>query len=40
MKTAINLMGLPGGTFRLPMVEASEKEENFVKDLLKFYGKI
>ena len=40
VKTAINLMGLPGGTFRLPMVEASEKEENFVKDLLKFYGKI
>ena len=40
VKTAINLMGLPGGTFRLPMVEAYEKEENFVKDLLKFYGKI
>lgn len=40
VKTAVNLMGLPGGTFRLPMCEASAEEERFVMKLLKEYKKI
>lgn len=40
VKTAVNLMGLTGGTFRLPMVEASKEETNFIRALLQEYKKI
>lgn len=40
VKTAVNLMGLSGGTFRLPMVEASKEETNFIRALLQEYKKI
>lgn len=37
VKTAVNLMGLPGGAFRLPMVEPSGEETAFIKKLMKEY---
>lgn len=40
VKKAVNLMGLPGGTFRLPMVEPNEKETEHIKELLKAYDLI
>lgn len=38
VKTAVNLIGQPGGHFRLPMVEPSEDEKNHVYQMLKDYG--
>ncbi len=38
VKTAVNLIGQPGGHFRLPMVEPSEDEKNYVYQILKDYG--
>lgn len=38
VKTAVNLLGLPGGTFRLPMVEANAEEKAHVVAMLKEYG--
>ena len=38
VKTAMNLLGLPGGAFRLPMVDANEEETAFVRSLLVNYG--
>ena len=38
VKTAVNLAGLPGGHFRLPMVEPSEEEKAHVYQMLKDYG--
>lgn len=38
VKTAINLLGLPGGAFRLPMVPANAAEKAHVEQLLKDYG--
>ena len=38
VKTAVNLLGLPGGKFRLPMVEANESEKAHIVQLLKDYG--
>lgn len=38
VKTALNLLGLPGGKFRLPMVDANEAEKAHITDMLKAYG--
>ncbi|WP_299143716.1 4-hydroxy-tetrahydrodipicolinate synthase [uncultured Dialister sp.] len=38
VKTAVNLIGQPGGHFRLPIVEPSEEEKNHVYQMLKDYG--
>lgn len=38
VKTAVNLLGLPGGKFRLPMVEANESEKAHIVQMLKDYG--
>lgn len=38
VKTAVNLLGLPGGKFRLPMVDASESERAHIVQMLKEYG--
>lgn len=38
VKTAVNLLGLPGGKFRLPMVEANESEKAYIVQMLKDYG--
>ena len=38
VKTAMNLLGLSGGAFRLPMVDANEEETAFVRSLLVNYG--
>lgn len=38
VKTAVNLLGLPGGKFRLPMVEANESEKAHIAQMLKDYG--
>lgn len=38
VKTAVNLLGLPGGHFRLPIVEPSKDETDHVRDLLTSYG--
>lgn len=38
IKTAVNLLGLPGGNFRLPMVPASADEVAYVKKMLQDYG--
>lgn len=38
VKTAVNLVGLPGGHFRLPLVEPSSSEKEHVKELLEDYG--
>lgn len=38
VKTAVNLVGLPGGKFRLPMVDANEAELAHIKAMLKDYG--
>ena len=38
VKTALNLLGLPGGKFRLPMVDASESEKAHIIQMLKNYG--
>lgn len=38
IKTAVNLLGLPGGHFRLPMVDPSKEEVAHVKKLLTDYG--
>lgn len=38
VKTALNLLGLPGGKFRLPMVDANEKETAYIVKMLKDYG--
>lgn len=40
VKTAVRLMGLPAGGFRLPMVDANESEHQFIADTLKSFGKI
>ena len=37
VKTALNLLGLPGGKFRLPMVEANEEETGYIRKLLLDY---
>lgn len=39
IKTAVRLMGLPAGGFRLPMVDANEAETKVVQDLLDRYVK-
>lgn len=38
IKTAVNLLGLPGGKFRLPMVEPNEAELAHIKKMLVDYG--
>ncbi len=38
VKTATNLIGQPGGHFRLPMVEPTEKEKETVRKMLENYG--
>lgn len=38
VKTAVNLLGLPGGHFRLPMVPANEAEKAHIIQMLKDYG--
>ncbi len=38
VKTALNLLGLPGGKFRLPMVDANESETAHITQMLKDYG--
>ena len=38
VKTATNLIGQPGGHFRLPIVEPSEAEKAHVYQMLKDYG--
>lgn len=38
VKTAVNLLGLSGGKFRLPMVEANESEKAHIVQMLKDYG--
>lgn len=38
VKTAVNLLGLPGGKFRLPMVEANAEEKAHIVAMLKEYG--
>jgi 4-hydroxy-tetrahydrodipicolinate synthase len=38
VKTAVNLLGLPGGHFRLPMVEPTEEEREHVRRMLTDYG--
>lgn len=38
VKTAVNLLGLPGGKFRLPMVDANEAEKAHIIQMLKEYG--
>lgn len=38
VKTAVNLLGLPGGKFRLPMVDANEAEKAHIVQMLKDYG--
>lgn len=38
VKTAVNLVGLPGGHFRLPLVEPSAAEKEHVRELLEEYG--
>lgn len=38
VKTAVNLLGLPGGHFRLPMVEPTKEETEHVRELLTDYG--
>ncbi len=38
VKTATNLIGQPGGHFRLPMVEPTEKERETVRQMLENYG--
>ena len=38
VKTAVNLIGQPGGHFRLPIVEPSEEEKSHVYQMLKDYG--
>lgn len=38
VKTAVNLLGLPGGKFRLPMVDANEAEKAHIIQMLKDYG--
>lgn len=40
VKKAVNLLGLPGGTFRLPMVEPNEEETAFITKLMKDYDLI
>ncbi|KAB2954337.1 4-hydroxy-tetrahydrodipicolinate synthase [Heliorestis acidaminivorans] len=40
VKTALNLIGQPVGTLRLPMVPATTEEVKFLKELLKSYGLI
>ncbi len=40
VKTCVRMMGLPGGYFRLPMVEASDSEKAHLEALLKEYHKI
>lgn len=40
IKTAVNLIGQPGGAFRLPMVPPSEDELNKIRQMLKDYGMI
>lgn len=38
VKTAVNLLGLPGGHFRLPMVEPTDEEREHVREMLSDYG--
>lgn len=38
VKTAVNLIGQPGGRFRLPMVEPTEEEKAKIRNLLESYG--
>ena len=38
IKTAVNLIGQPGGTFRLPMVAPCEEELNRIRQMLNDYG--
>lgn len=38
VKTAVNLLGLPGGKFRLPMVDANAEEKAHITAMLKEYG--
>ncbi len=40
IKTAVNLIGQPGGAFRLPIVPPSEDELNKIRQMLKDYGMI
>ena len=38
VKTAVNLIGQPGGNFRLPMAAPTKEEESHVRTLLENYG--
>ena len=38
VKTAVNLIGLPGGHFRLPIAEPSDSEREHVREMLNDYG--
>ncbi len=38
IKTAVNLIGQPGGYFRLPMVEPNDEERDKVRQMLENYG--
>ena len=38
IKTCCNMLGLPGGTFRLPMVEANDKVKKFLENMMKKAG--
>ena len=40
VKTVLNMMGLPVGPFRLPLVEASPEIKKICKNLLHQYGKL
>ncbi len=40
IKEAMNLIGQPGGDFRLPLVHANEEEMEFIREVLKDYKKI
>jgi len=38
MKAALEMLGLPAGTLRLPMVEASDEEKAVVRGALERHG--
>jgi 4-hydroxy-tetrahydrodipicolinate synthase len=38
VKAALNMLGIPAGTLRLPMVEASEEEEREIRGVLERHG--
>jgi 4-hydroxy-tetrahydrodipicolinate synthase len=38
LKTALNLLGVPAGPVRLPLVDANEQEADIVRAALRSYG--